>query len=152
VNGVLGALVPAWHQSLWLRAAGASLPLLGLGVVEILSRRRRAAGQELWIFCLYLVALPLTTPYSEVHHLAYAFPGVALLGLRLLPEASASRSWLGVLGVAAAFLLLAGGRIDRSGPYFFLALCTIGVLVAVEALRRSAPRAPEGTGPLSARS
>jgi hypothetical protein len=152
VNGVLGALVPAWNQALWRRAVGVSLPLLGLAVVEILCRQRRAARQELWIFCLYLVALPLMTPYSEVHHLAFAFPGVALLGLRSLPDASASRSWPRMLGVAVAFLLLAVGRIDRSGPYFFLALCVIGVLVAVEALRRSAPRVVEEGNPLSARS
>jgi Glycosyltransferase family 87 len=152
VNGVLGALVPAWGQALWRRAVGASLPLLGLVVVENLSRRWRPAGQELWIFCLYLMALPMMTPFSEVHHLAYAFPGAALLALRSLPEVSASRSRPSALGVAAAFLLLAGGRLDRSGPYFFLALCLIGVLLAVEALRSSAPRAAEGRGPLSARS
>jgi hypothetical protein len=152
VNGVLTALVPAWDQTLWRRAVGASLPLLGLAVVEILSRRRRAPGQDLWIFCLYLVALPMMTPFSEVHHLTYAFPAAVLLGLRSLPGASASRSRPSVLCVAAAFLLLAGGRMSRNGPYFFLALCTFGVLVAVEALRSSAPLAAEGRGPLSARS
>ena len=52
VNGALGALVPGWDQALWRRAVGASLPLLGLAVVEILSRRRRPAGQEIWVFCL----------------------------------------------------------------------------------------------------
>ena len=45
VNGALGALVPAWDQALWRRAVGASLPLLGLAAVEILSRRRRTAGR-----------------------------------------------------------------------------------------------------------
>jgi hypothetical protein len=152
VNGVLEMLWPGWDGALWRRVVGASLPLLGLGVVEILSRRRRPRGQEIWIFCLYLVALPLMTPLSEVHHLAHAFPAVALLGLVSLPGASPSRTRSSVLGIATSLLLLAGGRISRSGPYFFLALCLIGALVAAEALASPAPRAPGERRPLSARS
>ena len=152
VNGVLGGLVPGWDQALWRRAVGVSLPLLGLAVVEILSRRRRPAGQEIWIFCLYLLAQPVVTPLSEVHHLVYAFPAAGLLALRSLPAGSGPRARFRVIGLAAAWLLLVGGWIDRDGPYFFLALCLIGALVAAEALRSSAPRAPEERRPLSARS
>jgi alpha-1,2-mannosyltransferase len=152
VNGALGALVPAWDQALWRRAVGASLPLLGLAAVEILSRRRRTAGRELWIFGLYLLAQPLITPLSEVHHLVYAVPAAGLLALRSLSAESEPRAGLRLAGLAATWLLFAGGWIDRDGPYFFLALCLIGALVAAEALTSSAPRAAEGRGPLSARS
>jgi hypothetical protein len=140
LNGVLGALVPGWDQALWRRAVGASLPLLGLAVVEILSRRRRPAGQELWIFCLYLLAQPLVTPLSEVHHLVYAFPAAGLLALRSLPAGSGPRARFRLVGLAAAWLLLVGGWIDRGGPYFFLALCLLGGLVAAEVLARPAAR------------
>ncbi len=151
MNGAFGALIPGWDQALWRRAVGASLPLLGLAVVEILSRRRRPAGQEIWVFCLYLLAQPLVTPLSEVHHLVYAFPAAGLLALRSLPAGSGPRARLRPVGLAAAWLLLVGGWIDRDGPYFFLALCLIGALVAAEALTSSAPRTTEGRGPLSAR-
>ena len=92
------------------------------------------------------------TPLSEVHHLVYAFPAAGLLALRSLPAGPGPRAGFRSVGLAAAWLLLAGGWIDRDGPYFFLALCLIGALAAAEALTGSAPRATEGRGPLSARS
>lgn len=147
VNGVLGALVPGWDQALWRRAVGASLPLLGLAVVEIMSRRRRPAGQEIWIFCLYLLAQPLVTPLSEVHHLVYAFPAAGLLALHSLPAGSGPRARFRLVGLAAAWLLLVGGWMDRGGPYFFLALCLLGGLATAEALASPAPRAPEERPP-----
>jgi hypothetical protein len=129
---------------------GARLPLLALAVVEIMSRRRRPAGQENWISCLYLLAQPLVTPRSEVHDLVYAFPAAGLPALRSLPAGSGSRARFRLVGLAAAWLLLVGGRIDRDGPYFFLALCLLGGLVTAEALASPAPRAPEERRPVSA--
>src|SRR5262249_38659517 len=79
VNGVLERIAPAWGAAPWRRVLGGGLPLLGLAVVEVLAGRRRARGSDLWVFSLYLLALPLATPMSEVHHLTYAFPALGLL-------------------------------------------------------------------------
>jgi hypothetical protein len=138
VNGVLETLAPGWDGVVWRRALGVSLPLIGLALVEFLARRRNLHGREIWIFCLYLLAQPLLTPLSEVHHLAYAFPAAGLLALSVLPVGSGPRPRLRSAALAVAWLLLVGGRIDRAGPWFFLALCVVGALAAAQALPRPA--------------
>ncbi len=134
VNGALETLVPGWSGALWRRAAGAMLPLAGLALVELLSRRRDDRAREIWVFALYLLSLPLVTPISEIHHLAYAFPALGLLVLASASEwpASGRRS---LVGVTVACLLLLGGRMARAGPWFFLALCLLFGLVAARARR-----------------
>lgn len=142
VNGALEMLLPGWGGTPWRRVAGGTLPLIGLALVEVLSRRRGPQGRGIWVFCLYLLTLPLVTPISEVHHLAYAFPAMGLLALASVSEGSASRGRWRLVGVAVTWLLLLGGRVDRAGPYFFLALSLLGGLVATEALARPAARDP----------
>jgi hypothetical protein len=136
VNGVLEQIVPAWGAAPWRRVLGGSLPLLGLAVIEGVARRRRARGGDVWVFCLYLLALPLATPMSEVHHLTYAFPALGLLLLASLLDDPASRPPLRLGGGVACWLLLLGGRLDRGGPWFFLGLCVLAGLVAAEAVGR----------------
>jgi hypothetical protein len=136
VNGVLEALAPGWDGVVWRRALGASLPLAGLVLVELLACQRRSRGRDIWSFSLYLLAQPLVTPLSEVHHLTYAFPAAGLLALSALPIGSGQRPGLRAAGLAAAWLLLVGGRLDRAGPWFFLALCLVGALAAGQALAR----------------
>ena len=151
VNGVLEALVPGWDGVVWRRALGVSVPLAGLVLVELLARRRSARGRDVWIFSLYLLAQLLVSPLSEVHHLAYAFPAAGLLALGALPGGSAPRTGLRSAGLAAAWLLLAGGRVDRDGPWFFLAICLVGGLAAAQALSRPAAVGPRSCGRVGAR-
>jgi alpha-1,2-mannosyltransferase len=134
VNGALETLVPGWSGALWRRAAGAMLPLAGLALVELLSRRRAGRPREVWVFALYLLSLPLVTPISEVHHLAYAFPALGLLALASVSEWLASGSRRPLVGVTVTCLLLLGGRMARAGPWFFLALCLLFGLVAAQVL------------------
>jgi alpha-1,2-mannosyltransferase len=140
VNAVLETVVPGWSGALWRRAAGAMLPLAGLALVELLSRRRACRATEIWVFALYLLSLPLVTPISEVHHLAYAFPAMGLLVLVSASEWLASASRRPLVGVTVACLLLLGGRMARAGPWFFLALCLLFGLAAAQALARPAAR------------
>jgi alpha-1,2-mannosyltransferase len=148
VNGVLERLAPDWSAAPWRRVLGGCLPLLGLAAVEILSGRRRARGRDVWMFCLYLLALPLATPMSEVHHLTYAFPALGLLLLTSVFGDPASRRPLRLGGGLLCWLLLLGGRLDRDGPWFFFALCVLAGLVAAEAMARpgtgeTEPHAPD---------
>jgi Glycosyltransferase family 87 len=140
VNGMLEKIAPDWGRAPWQRALGGSLPLVGLAVVEIVSRRRRAPGREIWVFCLYLIALLLVTPISEVHHLVYAFPALGLLLLASVLGEPASPGPRRLGGGLACCLLLFGGWVARGGPWFFLALCLLAGLVASEAVVRAHPR------------
>jgi alpha-1,2-mannosyltransferase len=146
VNGVLEALRPGWDGVVWRRALGASLPLAGLALVELLARRRESQGRDVWIFSLYLLVQPLVTPLSEVHHLVYAFPAAGLLALGALPIGSGPPAGGHAAGLAAVWLLLVGGRLDRDGPWFFLALCLVGALATGQALTRAAAPDPERGG------
>lgn len=136
VNGVLEKIAPDWGRSLWRRALGGSLPLAGLAVVEIVSRRRRAPAREIWVFCLYLIAVLLVTPISEVHHLVYAFPALGLLLLASVLGELESRGPRRLGGALACCLFLFGGWAARGGPWFFLGLCLLYALVAAEAVAR----------------
>jgi hypothetical protein len=147
VNGVLEKVSPDWSRALWRRALGSGLPLLGLAVVEIVSRRRRPPGREIWVFCLYLIALLFVTPISEVHHLVYAFPAVGLLLVASVLGQPASRGSRRLGGGLACCLLLFGGWFARGGPWFFFALCLLAGLVAAEATAR-----PEAGGTEPSRS
>jgi glycosyl transferase family 87 len=136
VNGVLEKIAPDWGRALWRRALGGSLPLVGLAVVEIVSRRRRPPGWEIWVFCLYQIAVLLVTPISEVHHLVYAFPALGLLLLASVLGELATRGPRRLGGTLACCLLFFGGWVARGGPWFFLALCLLAGLVAAEAVAR----------------
>ena len=136
LNGVLEKIAPEWGAAPWRRVLGGSLPLLGLFAIELVAGRRRTRGSEVWIFGLYLLALPLATPMSEVHHLTYAFPALGLLLLAAILGDPPSRRQLRLGGGLACWLLLLGGRLDRGGPWFFLGLCLLAGLVAAEALSR----------------
>jgi glycosyl transferase family 87 len=145
VNGILERIAPEWSAAPWRRVLGGSLPLLGLAVVELAAGRRRARGGDVWIFCLYLLALPLATPMSEVHHLTYAFPALGLLLLAAIFGEPQSRRLPRLGGGLFCWLLLLGGRLDRGGPWFFLGLCLLVGLVVAEALAR------QGAGDVEAR-
>jgi hypothetical protein len=68
----------------------------------------------------------LATPFSEVHHLAYPGPAVSLVGL----FAVAHSDQVTAGGLVVCGVLLWGGRLDRSGPFFFLAIILLLGLVA----------------------
>jgi len=140
LNGILEKIAPAWGAAPWRRVLGGSLPLLGLALIEGVARRRRTRGGDVWVFCLYLLALPLATPMSEVHHLTYAFPALGLVLLASLVGDPAPRASLRLGGGLACWLLFLGGRLDRGGPWFFLGLCLLAGLVAAEAVARPAMR------------
>jgi alpha-1,2-mannosyltransferase len=137
VNGIIEKVAPEWGAAAWRRIVGGSLPLLGLALAEIVAGRRPTRGRDIWIFCLYLLTLPLATPMSEVHHLAYAFPALGLVLLAAIAGDPATRRPRRLGGGLACWLLFLGGRLDRGGPWFFLGLCLLAGLVTAEALARS---------------
>jgi hypothetical protein len=133
--GLVSALLPHWAGLLWVRVLAVGLPLGTLVLLEIAALRERSSGRDVWVFCAYLLVILLTTPFSEVHHLAYLFPAASVL--ILLAVARADRPGrVAAGGLVAFWVVLWGGRLDRTGPFFFLAIALLLGLVAVTLLRR----------------
>jgi hypothetical protein len=92
--------------------------------------RPAASPREAAVFSLYLLAIPLLSPLSEVHHLAFAFPAVVLQAVRLATEPVRPVGWaLAALGLAAYFY----GQIRVSGAGYFAALLVLAVATVVRA-------------------
>ena len=70
---------------------------------------------------VYLAATPLLAPMSEVHHLTAAIPLAPLTGTAGLPFA----------------VLLWIGRLDRRGPWYFLAVVSLVIAGALVIRRRN---------------
>src|SRR5579872_4052982 len=67
--------------TLWLRAAGAFVPIAVAVAADW--RRRPKATADWLVFAVYLAIIPLASPKSEVHHLAFALPAAAVTGAAL---------------------------------------------------------------------
>jgi Glycosyltransferase family 87 len=127
-SGFLSYVAPAWARSGWARALGAVLPLAMLTAVEGLGRGPRSGARDVWTFAMYLLVMLLLTPVSEVHHLAYLFPAAGLLTLVACTRPDCVSSLTGMM-LASVWALLWLGLPYRGGPFFFLAIVLLAVLV-----------------------
>jgi alpha-1,2-mannosyltransferase len=86
-------------------------------------------------FCAFLVAMPLLSPKSEIHHLVLALPAAILLSIAAL-EPGALVWRLGTIGFWCCLWL---GRVDRTGPFYSLALLLLmaGLVARVRSERAS---------------
>jgi hypothetical protein len=120
---VVGMLLPA---SLGAFAGFAVAAVIVVAVLLLVDRGRPlprpASPREAAVFSLYLLAIPLLSPLSEVHHLAFAFPAVVLQAVRLGTEPVRPIGWaLAALGLAAYFY----GQVRVSGAGYFVALMVL---------------------------
>jgi hypothetical protein len=131
VSGIADALQlgisPAWTKVLG--------SVVTLGPVFWIGSRPETP--PLWTFSLIVIAIPLLTPISEVHHLAFMFPAAALTTLVALHRAG-QPDRVGWVLVGAGWLLFWIGRLDRPGPYYALSLAAFYVATLRQA-RRVAP-------------
>jgi alpha-1,2-mannosyltransferase len=103
----LGAIVAAWLPSLpWLLAAGAVVVIAAVTLVDL--RRGDAPNADLHAFALYLAAIPLASPKSETHHLAFAIPAAFLGAIEVLTYRVGSKDWRRRALVASAALFWIG--------------------------------------------
>jgi hypothetical protein len=132
VSGIADALrlgiSPAWTKV--LASIAVLAPALWIG--------SRPRTPPIWSFSLFLLAIPLLTPLSEVHHLAYMFPAATLTTLTALyrPGPPDRVAW-SLLGIG--WMLLWVGRLDRPGPYYALSLAVFYVATLREGAK-SDPR------------
>ena len=140
---VVSPLLGRWASPLWVRALAVGLPLAALALLEVTGIRKRSPGRDAWVFAAYLLVILLATPFSEVHHLAYLAPAASLVGLFALSHSDrAGRVTAG--GIVVFGVLLWGGRLDRSGPFFLLAIIVLLSLVAAVVLGWREPALSSG--------
>jgi alpha-1,2-mannosyltransferase len=110
---------------------------LVLGPAAWVAHRHRGPRAATWAFALFLLAIPLLTPMSEVHHLALLFPAAVGTTLALLYRSDTVDA-VGAALVAAGWIFFWLGRLDRPGPYYLISLVAFYL-----ATLREAPRGPQ---------
>ena len=81
-------------------------------------------------FALYSLAIPLVSPHSEAHHLAFMLPAAAVAGAALWCDwPQAGRPLTIASAIAAALYIAATAAPIASGPLFCAALIAFGVAV-----------------------
>jgi hypothetical protein len=122
----------------WLRAFGAMVPIAGAFAADV--RAPQAPRTDAIAFALYLAVIPLASPKSEVHHLAFALPGAALAFAAWRFGLEPPRlPLITVLGITVASYLAALVATAWSGPLFFVSLT--GLAGALVLLLRYTPAA-----------
>jgi alpha-1,2-mannosyltransferase len=110
-----------------LRVGAAIVVFVALMVADA----RRFRGEHARPFALYLLAIPLVSPQSEVHHLAFMLPAAAVVAGALWANPHQTARSFRIVAAVAAVLYLAATASPRSGgPLFCAALIVTAVAVA----------------------
>jgi hypothetical protein len=106
-----------------VRRLATALPLVAVFAVDLFAPRTSSADARL--FSMYLAAIPLASPKSEVHHLAFALPAAAI-ALGAVWFGVDRRRWLLLfLAVSAAAYAAAIASTPWSGLFWFSALVAL---------------------------
>jgi hypothetical protein len=106
---------------------GAAILVVGAVTFTDVQRFRRDDARPL---ALYLLAIPLVSPQSEVHHLAFALPAaVVVAGELWAAPRQAPRSLRFSVAIAAILYLAATAAPRASGPLFCAAMIVVAVAV-----------------------
>src|SRR5262245_20015699 len=117
--------------------ASAAAVVIG-SIMPVDARRLRAlnaaeesvSDSDRCAFALYLLSIPLLSPQSEVHHLAFMLPAAAIVGAALWWGWPRATGALRVSAAAAAALYLIATAAPRfAGPLFCASLIAFGVAV-----------------------
>lgn len=140
LGGMLALI--AGSDGRWLRLIGAAVPIAAVVAADV--RAARTSRVDALAFALYLAVIPLASPKSEIHHLAFALPAAALAFGAAWFRVDRRRLFLALLGVTLAGYLAAVVVGAWSGPLFFVSL--VALAGAITVLMNPAPlRVPPGT-------
>ncbi len=121
LGGMLALAVGA--EGRWVRLLGVALPVAIAFVADC--RAGRTARVNAFAFALYLAVIPLASPKSEVHHLAFALPAAALAFGAVWFELE-RRQPLPALLVMTLTTYLAALLVQAwTGPLLFVSLCAL---------------------------
>jgi hypothetical protein len=108
----------------WVRAIGAIVPIAAVFAADW--RASQDARTDAIAFALYLAVIPLASPKSEIHHLAFALPAAALAFAAMRYGFEPRRLPLGpLLGVTLASYVAALVWEAWRGPLFFVSLMAL---------------------------
>ncbi len=144
--GFLAYWAPAlavWPVKLLCAATVVGCVLVG-GRNDHGSSRKDTRSHATLLFSLWLVAMLLISPMSELHHEIFLVPIVTFLGLTALGDSGRSSS-IAVFGLAAFFLLSLAGGFMRTVPFDFLAISSLlgcGAVLSRIAAREDVRPAP----------
>ncbi len=124
VDGFIVYLFPKIHGGIFLKLFSASLTMLPIVIVELYNIIKKEFISSSGMFNLYLLAILLISPKSQIHYLIYMFPAISCFTLRMLFDKKwFSRSKILILGVY--FVLFFWGTLDTYGPGWFLSIISL---------------------------
>ncbi len=150
VGGMLVRLNPRVPPE-WLRVGGAVISLGVATATDLAARPGRST--DAYAFGLYLAVIPLASPKSEVHHLAFALPAVAM---------TCAPFWYRLAGRRRALVVLVAGMITSysaavifraaAGELMTLALAALvgALIVLMRGANAQRPASQPGAGDLTA--
>jgi hypothetical protein len=119
-------------------------PLSGLVVLSLLAvleihRLRQSRGDDgpaaAWWFCLYLTAMLLVVPMSEIHYQLFLIPAISLFGHVLWTDpGKLSRVMKG--GFLLFFTFFYAGKVAKDSPFYFLAIAVLFAMLSSIVWRR----------------
>ena len=107
----------------WVRLLGTLLPVAAAFAADV--RARPSVHADAYAFALYLAIIPLASPKSEVHHLAFALPATALAFGALWFRISRSLLLFALLGGTLVAYVAALAIRPWSGVLYFVSLIAL---------------------------
>lgn len=130
------SLAGAIASSLGVAAAPAIRFAVAIAVMTAIAwlDLRRTHRRDTEAFAAYLLAIPLVSPQSEVHHLAFAFPAAVVAASGWRHGATRGAAFRAACVIAAACYLLATIATVAAGPLIcvFLIALAAAVIMATE--------------------
>ncbi|MEN6405618.1 MAG: glycosyltransferase family 87 protein [Thermoguttaceae bacterium] len=142
LRGTILYLLPGAATSLWPKLLGLLTALGVMLTVDVASKSSERPQRDVWPFCAYLLGSLLASPAAEMHHLMFAAPAVALVGLKLCFDRdwATPAVWLGAGAFLTCFCVL--GNSYSTTPTYFASLIVLAILL-LRAARPSRPVAAE---------
>jgi len=110
------------HESFLIMLFAAFMVCIPIAWQEIEAWKKKDTENNIWIFALYLIAIPLISPMSEKHHLVYLIPILWLSSIALLHRKTQYFSTKVTL-LCMAFVFLTIGKVFQQNELYFIFLC-----------------------------
>jgi hypothetical protein len=125
VYGMLTIYFPTLRAMGWVKIFCAAFVLVPLGWLD----RHGQDRETILLFCLYLIAIILTVPLSQTHHLVLLIPMTIYLLTAFVSQDNPHFQFHSVF-LTIFSLCFYIGKQNKPGPFFFLAVATLFIYAA----------------------
>jgi Glycosyltransferase family 87 len=119
----------------WLPLACA---LVVIGGTALADARRRSPNDDHLAFAMYLAAIPLASPKSETHHLAFVLPAAYICALRVLRNRVPLSDWRARTAIVSGTLFSLASLFDVARNWWWC-LALVALLMTVGGLLSDGP-------------